>query len=161
MAEDFKSAVTKLNGEAVLADVDDTKEGDSAKKYNTQGVPTLKVFADGQELTEYNGGLDEDSVTKIAQRATLPPYTEIAGAQAGDKFASQNKGKKLLIASELDESAIATSKKATSALCDVIPDTIEFVHGSTSAMKVEGIARGGYLLTSRRARQRGFQGNQV
>ena len=75
MAEDFKSAVTKLNGEAVLADVDDTKEGDSAKKYNTQGVPTLKVFADGQELTEYNGGLDEDSVTKIAQRATLPPYT--------------------------------------------------------------------------------------
>lgn len=43
---------TELKGQAVLADDDAIVENDLAKKYNIQGFLKLKVFGDGQELTE-------------------------------------------------------------------------------------------------------------
>lgn len=148
MAEDFKSAAAELKGQAVLADVDATVEEDLAKKYNIQGFPTLKVFADGEELTDYNGGRDKESMIKFIQRATLPPYTEVADQAEYDKFVADNKGKNLVVAAELDANALAKFKKATFALRDIMPDAVEFAHASSpDAVKIDGIAKGDiYLL---------------
>lgn len=148
MAEDFKSAATELKGQAVLGDVDATVEEELAKKYNIDGFPTLKVFADGEELTDYNGGRDKESMIKFIHRATLPSYVEIADKDAYKKFVADNKGKNLLVAADLDDATMATFKKATFSLRDVMPDAIEFAYGaSASSIEIDGIAKGEiYLL---------------
>lgn len=152
MAEDFKSAATELKGQAVLADVDATIEEDLAKKYNIQGFPTLKVFADGQELTDYNGGRDKESMVKFVQRATLAPYTEVAKPDDYNKFVAAHTGKNFLVGVGLGDTALAAFKKATFALRDIMPDTIEFAHAADNAAlekKIDGVATGDiYLLVS-------------
>lgn len=148
MAEDFKSAATELKGQAVLGDVDATVEEELAKKYNVDGFPTLKVFADGKELTDYNGGRDKASMIKFIQRATLPSYIEIADKAAYGKFVADNKAKNLLVAAELDDATMATFKKATFSLRDVMPDAVEFAYAaSASSLDVKGAKKGEvYLL---------------
>lgn len=148
MAEDFKSAASELKGKAVLADVDATVEEELAKKYNIDGFPTLKVFADGEVLTDYNGGRDKESMIKFINRATLPSYTDIADKSAYEKFLTDNKEKNLLVAGDLDESSMALFKKATFSLRDVMPDAIEFAYSSdAAAIGVEGFNKGEiYLL---------------
>ena len=91
MAEDFKTAATELKGKAVLADVDATTEEELAKKFNIDGFPTLKVFANGEELTDYNGGRDKASMIKFIERATLPPFHEAADKAAVAKVAERVK----------------------------------------------------------------------
>lgn len=148
MAEDFKSAATELKGKAVLADVDATVEEELAKKYNIDGFPTLKVFADGEVLTDYNGGRDKESMIKFINRATLPSYTDVADKAAYEKFLADNKEKNLLVAADLDESSMALFKKATFSLRDVMPDAIEFAYATdASAITVDGFKKGDiYLL---------------
>lgn len=148
MAEDFKTVATELKGKAVLGDVDATVEEDLAKKYNIDGFPTLKVFADGEELTDYNGGRDKESMIKFLERATLPPYEDIAEKAAFDKFIADNKGKNVLVGVALDEKTTPSFKKATFSLRDVMPDAIEFAHAtSPNAVSIKGAAAGEvYLL---------------
>lgn len=148
MAEDFKSVATELKGKAVLADVDATVEEELAKKYNIDGFPTLKLFSNGEELTDYNGGRDKESMIKFIQRATLPAFEEVEDAAAYKKFKSENKDKNLLVGVELEGTELAKFKKATFALRDVMPDSINFaVAKTTSAVDIKGAAKGDvYLL---------------
>lgn len=148
MAEDFKSAATELKGTAVLGDVDATVEEELAKKYNIEGFPTLKVFADGEVLTDYNGGRDKESMIKFINRATLPSYTEIADKASYEKFVSDNKEKNMLVAADLGEAPMAVFKKATFSLRDVMPDAIEFAYAtSADSIAIDGFQKGDiYLL---------------
>lgn len=148
MAEDFKSAATELKGKAVLADVDATVEEELAKKYKVDGFPTLKMFADGELLTDYHGGRDKESIIKFIERATLPSYVEIFDKEVYEKFVSEHDDKNLLIVVEPEEESLIVFKKATFSLRDVMPDAIEFALAkSVDVVSIDGAQKGDiYLL---------------
>lgn len=147
MADDFKKAATELKGKAVLADVDATVEEDLAKKYNIEGFPTLKVFTDGEELTDYNGGRDKESMIKFIERATLPAFTTIESKEAYNKFLSEHPEKHILVGVGLDAKQTADFKKSTFTLRDIIPDGIEFLVSEDPAnIDIEGASKGDIYL---------------
>ncbi|CDF32649.1 Disulfide-isomerase, PDIA-3 Endoplasmic reticulum lumen [Chondrus crispus] len=127
MAEDFKKTATELKGKAVLADVDATTEEELAKKYNIDGFPTLKLFADGEEVVDYNGGRDKESMIQFIERATVPPFSEIDSADAYKKFIADNKEKNILVGAELSPANFNKFRKAAFGLRDVMPDSMEFI----------------------------------
>lgn len=148
MAEDFKKTATELKGKAVLADVDATVEEELAKKYNIDGFPTLKLFADGEEVVDYNGGRDKESMIKFIERATVPPFNEIEGAAAYKKVISEHKEKNVLIGAELSADSYNKFRKAAFGLRDVMPDSMEFVLAkSAKDVSIDGFKAGDlYLL---------------
>lgn len=148
MAEDFKKTATELKGKAVLADVDATTEEELAKKYNIDGFPTLKLFADGEEVVDYNGGRDKESMIRFIERATVPPFSEITSAAAYKKAISDNKEKNILVGAELSTDSYNKFRKAAFGLRDVMPDSMEFVLAkSAKYVNIEGFKAGDlYLL---------------
>eukprot|EP00177_Eucheuma_denticulatum_P001442 GFKZ01002599.1.p1 GENE.GFKZ01002599.1~~GFKZ01002599.1.p1 ORF type:complete len:543 (-),score=145.51 GFKZ01002599.1:1117-2721(-) len=143
MAADFEKSAAALKGVAVLADVDATKEEELAKKFNIEGFPTLKLFADGEEIVDYSGGRDSDSMVRFVERATVPPYEEIDGAAAYSKFVEDNKDKNILVSSELKPADFVKFKKAAYGLRDVMTDSIEFVSVKSAAdVSIDGFAAG-------------------
>ncbi|PXF40945.1 Protein disulfide-isomerase [Gracilariopsis chorda] len=148
MAEDFKNVATEMKGKAVLADVDATTEEELAKKYNIEGFPTLKLFSDGVELTDYNGARDKDSMIKFIERATLPPFHSPADADAYKKIVTDNSEKHLLVSAGLEGQALSMFKKATFGVRDVMPDAFEFiVADDASAVDIESFSKGDvYML---------------
>lgn len=148
MAEDFKKTATELKGKAVLADVDATVEEELAKKYNVDGFPTLKLFADGEEVVDYNGGRDKDSMIRFIERATVPPFSEIDSAAAYKKFVADNKEKNILVGAELAPANFNKFRKAAFGLRDVMPDSMDFVLSkSAKHVSIDGYKAGDlYLL---------------
>lgn len=141
MAEDYKSVATEVKGKVVLADVDATVEEELAAKYHVSGFPTLKLFANGKELTDYNGGRDKESMLKFIERAQLPPFDDLADAAAAAAFAKSGEGKAWVVGVGLDDKGIAGMTKASFALRDVMPDSIEF-GVAKDAKAVEALAKG-------------------
>lgn len=131
MAEPYKEAAAALAGKAVLAEVDATVEKDLASKYNVAGFPTLKLFKDGEEVSDYKGGRDKDAFVQYIERAMLPSVTELPDAAAVDKFVKDNEGKTLYIATDLDKIASAYTKQSM-ALRDNLPDGVAFASVKTS-----------------------------
>ncbi|KAI0563820.1 Disulfide-isomerase PDIA-3 Endoplasmic reticulum lumen [Gracilaria domingensis] len=148
MKEDFEKAAAEVQGKAVLADVDATVEEELASKYNIDGFPTLKLFSNGEELTDYNGARDKESIIKFIERATMPPYHSIADADAYKKFADDSSAKHLVLSAALEGSALNKFKKATFSIRDVMPDSFEFAHSDdTAAFGIETMKKGDvYLL---------------
>ncbi len=126
MAEDFKSAATVLRGKAVLAEVDATKEEKLAQSYNVEGFPTLKLFSGGEEVADYQGNRDKDSMVKFVERALLPAYETMADTAAYDKFVAANKDNRLVVAVKPEGESAAMFKKAAYGIRDVMTD-IAFV----------------------------------
>lgn len=148
MAEDFKKVAAELKGKAVLGDVDATVEEDLAKKYNIDGFPTLKLFADGEEVVDYNGGRDKESMMRFIERATVPPFADIKSADAYTKFVEKNKEKNILVGAELDKETFNKFRKAAFSLRDVMPDSIEFaLADSAKHVSIDNFSAGDvYLL---------------
>lgn len=147
MAEDFKKSATALKGRAVLADVDATVEEELAKKYKIDGFPTLKLFADGEEIVDYMGGRDTDSMVRFIERATVAPFTEVEDAKTYDKFIADNKEKSILVGAELKPAEFSKFRKAAFGLRDVMADSIEFVLvKSAKDVSIEGYAAGEIVL---------------
>lgn len=148
MVNDFKDAASQLKGKAILADVDATVEEELAKKYNVDGFPTLKMFVDGEMLTDYNGGRDKESMIKFVERATVPSYIEIADQEAFKKFMTDNEEKNILVGADLDDASMRIFRKATFSLRDVMPDAIEFAYAlSADSVMIDGFKKGDiYLL---------------
>lgn len=126
MAEDFSKAATALKGKAVLADVDATVEESLALKYNVEGFPTLKLFMNGKELTDYKGGRDYDSMVKFVENAKKPAFELVNTKAEHDDFIQQNKGSNALVGVSLSEANKAELTKASFALRDLFPDTLAF-----------------------------------
>lgn len=147
MADAFKKTATAVKGKAVLADVDATVEQELAKKYNIDGFPTLKLFSNGEELIDYNGGRDLESMTRFIERAMLPPFDDLSDADAYEKFASDNKANNLLVGIDLSEIDSAKFVKATFALRDVLPDSLAFgVASKAEHASIDGAAPGDVYL---------------
>lgn len=148
MAADFESVATQLKGQAVLGDVDATKEEDLAKKFKIDGFPTLKLFADGEEVVDYNGGRDKESMIKFIERANVPPFANIDSPAAYAKFLKENSGKNILVAAELEKANFGKFRKAAFGLRDVMPDSIEFAMVESAAhVDIKDFAAGDiYLL---------------
>jgi protein disulfide isomerase len=125
MAEPYKEAAEALKGKAVLAEVDATIEKDLASKYGVNGFPTLKLFAGGEELSEYKGGRDKDSLIKFIERAMLPSIDELKDAAAVKAFVAEHPGKTIYISTKLDKLTSAFKKQSMS-LRDTIPDGVAF-----------------------------------
>ncbi|CAN8073676.1 unnamed protein product [Agarophyton chilense] len=148
MKEDFQKAATEMKGKAVLADVDATEEEELAKQYNVEGFPTLKLFSNGEELTDYNGARDKESMIKFIERATMPPYHTLENADSYNKFVADNSDKHLIVSAGLDTSALTKFKRATFNLRDVMPESFEFAHSDdTAAFDIKTMSKGDvYLL---------------
>jgi len=74
----MKPAWDKLMGEfsgnpnVLIADVDCTADGkDLCEKHGVQGFPTIK-YGDPDEMKDYNGGRDFDSLKKFAEESLGP-----------------------------------------------------------------------------------------
>jgi protein disulfide-isomerase A1 len=148
MAEDFSKAATALKGKAVLADVDATIEESLARKYKVEGFPTLKLFMNGEELTDYKGGRDFDSMVKFVENARKPAFDGIATKAEYENFVEQNKGSSLLLGISLDGDAMSKLTKASFALRDLFPDTLAFgsVKDSSVASLAGSYASGDFVL---------------
>jgi len=126
MAEDFKSAATALRGKAVLAEIDATKEEKMVSQFNVEGFPTLKLFSGGQEVADYQGNRDKESMIKFVERALLPAYETLAKAADYTKFVSENSANRIVVAVSPAGEGEAAFKKAAYGIRDVI-DNIAFV----------------------------------
>lgn len=125
MKTDYEDAAAALKGKAVLAEVDATIEKDLASEYDIRGFPTIKLFSGGEELSEYKGGRDKDSLIKYIERAMLPSIDELADADAVKGYVSSNKGKTVYISTKLDKLAAAYKKESMS-MRDSLPDSVVF-----------------------------------
>lgn len=125
MAEDFKSAATELKGKAVLAEVDATKEEKIAQDYHIEGFPTLKLFSNGEELTDYQGNRDKESMVKFVERAMLPAFETIDDAAGFKKLLGTAKGKSIVVGVDLGKETQAKFTKAAYSVRDVV-ENIEF-----------------------------------
>lgn len=124
MADDFKSAATALKGKAVLAEVDATKEQKIAEDYKVAGFPTLKLFSNGKEVTDYQGNRDKESMVKFVERAMLPAYETMENKAAYDKFLVDNADKKVVVGVALDSNAEPKFMKAAYSVRDVVQDIV-------------------------------------
>lgn len=148
MAEDFSKAATALKGKAVLADVDATIEESLAQKYKVEGFPTLKLFMNGEELTDYKGGRDYDSMVKFVEGAKKPAFEELTKKAEYDEFMEQHKGSSVLVGVGLDDAAKSKLTKASFALRDLFPDSLAFAHVKDTGVssRLKNCVAGAYWL---------------
>lgn len=125
MAGDFQEAATELKGKAVFVDLDATVEKEVAQKYEVRGYPTLKLFSNGEVISDYKGGRTKDAIIKYVNNALLPSSTECADADAVSAFVKENAGKTIIFGAALDK-LNSNFKKVSMSLRDVMPDSVAF-----------------------------------
>eukprot|EP00168_Porphyra_purpurea_P002339 TRINITY_DN1268_c0_g1_i1.p1 TRINITY_DN1268_c0_g1~~TRINITY_DN1268_c0_g1_i1.p1 ORF type:complete len:501 (+),score=198.74 TRINITY_DN1268_c0_g1_i1:213-1715(+) len=125
-AAPFEEAAQALKGKAVLADVDATVETELATKYEVKGYPTIKLFANGEFLTEYSGARDKNGFVKFIERSLLPPVVELESAEKVDEFLKQHEGAISYVGVKLGDNLGAAFKKLSFSLRDVMPDKVFF-----------------------------------
>lgn len=125
MAPDFKEAATELKGKATLVDVDATVEKSLAEKYGIRGFPTLKLFSNGELLSDYKGSRSKEDIVKYIERSSLPSVVDIKDADSLSTFMKENKGKTMVFGSGLDK-LTANFKKLSMSIRDNMPDSISF-----------------------------------
>lgn len=133
MAGDFKEAATELKGKAVLVDLDATVEKEIAAKYEVKGFPTLKLFSNGEVVSDYKGGRTKDALVQYIERALHPSVTVCNDKDALAAFIKENTEKSILIGAALDKLA-SNYMKASMSLRDVMPDSIAFASVSDLAL---------------------------
>jgi protein disulfide-isomerase A1 len=148
MAGDYSKAATALRGKAVLADVDATVEESLAKRYNIEGFPTLKLFQNGEEVIDYTGDRDYDSMVKFIEGAKKPAYESVATASEYAAFAEENKGIDVVVGLGLDGAARLVLTKASFALRDLFPDSLAYLSlkDASASKDVAGLAKGDFAL---------------
>lgn len=110
----------------MLADVDATVEKALASKYEVKGYPTIKLFANGEFLTEYSGARDKDGFVKFIERSMLPSVVELATSDAVDAFLKEHKDATTYVAVKLADDMAAAYKKLSFSMRDVMPDKVFF-----------------------------------
>lgn len=125
MAQDFKDAATELKGKAVLADVDATVEKELAQEYGIRGFPTLKLFSNGEVISDYKGARSKDAFVKYIERALLPSIEECDSDDAVTKFLKDSEGKSIFFGAKLDKLKAAFKKQSVS-IRDLMPESVVF-----------------------------------
>lgn len=94
LAETVKSE----NHPFVIAELDATVNGESAKKYGVKGYPTIKFFIDGQPI-DYNKERKVDAFIEFMKKKTNPSSTELKDA-AEVKEKLDDKDKRCILISD-------------------------------------------------------------
>lgn len=106
--------------------VDCTEPGkDSCSKHKVSGYPTLKIFKNGELLSDYDGPREHKGIVKYMQKKVGPASVDITSV---DAFASKlDKNVVVLAAFFESEDKIDEFKKAA----DKVRDTVLCVHSSS------------------------------
>lgn len=133
----FEEAAQALKGKAVLADVDATVEKELATKYEVKGYPTIKLFANGEFLTEYSGSRDKDGFVKFIERSMQPSIVELATSDAVDAFFKEHKDAATYVGIKLADDVAAAFKKLSFSMRDLIPEKVFFVSVADASTAAE------------------------
>jgi len=140
LTQPFAAAASDLKDTAVLADVDATAEEKLAEKYEIQGFPTIKMFVNGSFLADYKGDRSTAAIVSFVQRATLPPFEELADAAAVKTFAetAAAAGETTAVYAVAPTEEVTTAfRAAVFALRDTFPDTMKFASLASAAAAAE------------------------
>jgi len=90
----WEEAATALKGVAPLAKVDCTGEDsqDVCSKFGVRGYPTLKVFRNSGEPTDYDKGRDVPSIVSFMKKQTQPAFVVISDEEGLTKFKETSLG---------------------------------------------------------------------
>jgi protein disulfide isomerase len=149
MKEPYEKAAVDLKGKAVLAEVDATVDEKLAQKYNVEGFPTLKLFANGKEVTDYKGDRDYDSMVNFIERASKPAFEIYDTAAAFDTFIADSKALSIVVGVGLDDAAKDSLTMSSFSLRDLFPDSITFsavTDPSVVASSAPGLNAGDFVL---------------
>jgi protein disulfide-isomerase A1 len=149
MKEPYEKAAVDLKGKAVLAEVDATVDEKLAQKYNVEGFPTLKLFANGKEVTDYKGDRDYESMVSFIERASKPAFETFDTAAAFDTFISDSKALSIVVGVGLDDTAKESLTTSSFSLRDLFPDSITFTavkDPSVVASSAPGLNAGDFVL---------------
>lgn len=90
--------VKKENYPFVIAEIDATANGESARKYGVQGYPTIKFFIGGQSI-DYNKDRKVDAFIEFMKKKSEPSSTELKGLEEV-KEKLDNKEKRCILVSD-------------------------------------------------------------
>jgi hypothetical protein len=79
-----------LKGQVSVGTVDCDAQTELKSRFDIRGFPTLKMFVDGEEVTEYRGPRTLDALKQFAQSFTRPAVSAITADELKDVLASGN-----------------------------------------------------------------------
>jgi putative thioredoxin len=97
----LERVVDSFGGRALLARVNIEQDQEAAVRYGVQSIPAVKVFRDGQIVTEFVGALPEPDVRRILEAVLPSPADELVAEgderlTAGDAEAAEGLFRKAL-----------------------------------------------------------------
>lgn len=124
-ADAFEKAAYKLKGTVKLANIDITQHA-LITRHGIVDMPTVKVFSNGELVTDYKGGLDSASIISFAHRVSIPPYIELRDARAFDRFVHVKGDASPVIAVLPAHAILRVFKRAAFTLIDAMPAAVRF-----------------------------------
>jgi protein disulfide-isomerase A1 len=112
LAPEYESAATSLKGVAALAKVDCDTNKATGEKYKIQGFPTLKLFRNGKEFKDYDGGRKAPQIVEWMNKK-VGPVAKTLKADEVEAFVKASAGKAVV---GFFEEGSAKSKEFLSAL---------------------------------------------
>jgi len=91
LAPEYAEAAKKLEGKAVLAQLDATVEKAQAEKFQIKGFPTLKIFRDGELAGDYEGGRTAADIVNYVKANSGPAVRPLTTTEAIDELKKENK----------------------------------------------------------------------
>lgn len=78
----LEKLAVEMQGRFILAKIDSDKNPEISRQYDVKGIPSVKLFVDGEVEDEFSGALPERSVRQFLERAIPSPMDKLA-QQAG------------------------------------------------------------------------------
>jgi protein disulfide-isomerase A1 len=151
LKEPFEKAATLLKGVAVLAELDADAHRKSGERFGIQGFPTLKLFRNGVDFKDFDGGRTAEQIVDWVKKK-CGPVAKTIKADEIDAFVKENNGKALVATVEENSDAhknfltTISSDKAfedfTSAVVFGSPSKITLYRAHDSSLDFEGDLKG-------------------
>ena len=142
LAPEYEKAATELkkfgSDFGGLAKIDADSNRKTGEKFGIQGFPTLKLFRNGVDFKEYDGGRTAADIVAWMKKKTGPPAKTLNSQEEVDAFVKQMNGKALIFYGAKDDEkhksflSTITSDKAF----DDFPAAEVLSEGSTTSVKL-------------------------
>jgi len=98
LVPEYEKAAIDLKGKGagVLAKIDADSNKKTGGRFKVQGFPTLKLFRNGKEYKDYDGGRKADQIVEWMKKKTGPPAKKLNTKEEIEKFVKENEGKALV-----------------------------------------------------------------
>ncbi|ORC85500.1 protein disulfide isomerase [Trypanosoma theileri] len=90
LAPEWEKAAKEVPGEAIMVDVDCTKETKLAEKYSIKGFPTIILFRNGEEVETYKGARQSDAIVKYIKANVGPAAVYPTTAEEVEKLKEEH-----------------------------------------------------------------------